>query len=98
MAKFATLLALTIVWMGCAHVTLIRGDGSPANGEKVTFTKHAFLWGFVPGPKLPEESAICPQSKIEAVDLKMEKTQVLIAIVTIGIYVPHRVEFTCVSN
>jgi hypothetical protein len=91
---FATLFFL-ISFAGCSHLTLYRGDEHPSQGETQDVPADSYLWGFANVSKIPPESELCPKSRIETIDMKMTGQDVLITMITLGIYVPHRVEITC---
>ena len=89
-------LLIFIALSACNHMTVQRGESTPRPISASTEYKlNSFLWGFIPGPRLRPESELCPGGRIEALDLRMSGTDVLISTVTIGIYVPHRVKVGC---
>lgn len=85
---------LIFLSLGCNHVTISRYEKASASTKSTEIELDSFALGFVP-VKLPSENEACPQSKIDSVNLSMNTKDVLLSIVTIGIYVPHRAEITC---
>lgn len=91
-----TLLALlTCFTVGCSHLTLTRSEEAVSSQETHDFAVSSYLLGFLTLTKLPPVTEICIKSRLESVDMKMESSDVLLTIVTLGLYVPHRVVVTC---
>ncbi len=81
----------------CSHLTIDRSREKASAGQVVTVQIHSFVFGFVPGRRLYQQD-ICAKSQIETLEMKMDSRDVLIAIVTLGIYVPHRILAVCRSE
>lgn len=89
-------LLIFIALTSCNHLSVQRGESNPRPiAASTEYKLDSFLWGFVSGTRLSPESELCPGGRIEAFDLRMSATDVLFSTVTIGIYVPHRVNVAC---
>lgn len=89
---------ICVLLTGCGHLTLHRGDEVVPSTTAATtqnYTIDALLFGTIPLTKLPQEGELCPTSRIETLNFNMEGSQVLLAIVTLGIYTPHDVRVDC---
>jgi hypothetical protein len=93
MRKSLVLCALLLT--SCANLAIHRNDAPAAGGERTEVRLASFLFGFVPGKKLPPVSTICGKNRLESIDLGMTGNDVLLTLVTFGIYVPHRAVVTC---
>jgi hypothetical protein len=91
-AIFAILL---ICLSACSHLLIQRGEEKSAEGPVQRIELRSFIWGFVPHRKIRPEAELCPNGRIRTADLKMDQQDVLLTIVTLGIYIPHRVDITC---
>ena len=89
-------LPILLAFTACNHLSVQRGEATPRPVSTSTeYKMNSFLWGIIPGPRLSPEPQLCPGGRIEALDLRMSGTDVLVSTVTIGIYVPHRVKVSC---
>jgi hypothetical protein len=61
---------------------------------RIVPTPHYF-WGLLPGKDKLVESELCPNSRISAAQTGMTTADVLLTIVTVGIYVPSRAAIGC---
>lgn len=80
----------------CSHFSVYRNEeqkASPTDAQIIK-TPHYF-WGLLPGKGKLIESELCPNSRIEAVQTGMNGVDVLLTIVTAGIYVPSRAAVSC---
>lgn len=85
---------ILVLTSACAQVTLTRND-QPRKDTTVRVEERAyFFWGFFPRPKLTE-SELCPGARLDAVKFSRTSGDVWLYVVTLGIYVPHRVEILC---
>lgn len=94
--KYFILAAMAALQIGCA-VKVVRDDAQ-VTGETKVYQINSFLWAFVPGRKLPSGPELCPGGQVQTLDLSMAASDVLLTVVTIGIYVPHQVQVTCLKN
>ena len=78
----------------CANLTVNRND-TPAAGESTEIKLSSFLEGFVPGRKIPPASSLCPNGRVESIALGMNGGDVMLTMVTLGVFVPHRATVTC---
>jgi len=93
------LFVLTLLFpLGCQHMVINRADPPRALGESHEMEIDSFFRGALPATKIPPEKEVCPKSRIENVELRMSGSDVLLSIVTLGIYVPHRVILTCAKE
>ena len=86
------------VLSGCGHLTFHRAEDSPGpipEGSAQNYTINALLFGAIPLNKIPLENELCPTSRIDTLTMHMNGSQVLLAIVTLGIYTPHDVRVVC---
>lgn len=99
MRRYFTFLICALV-VGCGHLTFRRGEETlpPALEAAAAkdYTIDALLFGMIALTKLPLESELCPTSRIDTLTLNMDGSQVLLAIVTLGIYTPHDVRVQCI--
>jgi hypothetical protein len=75
---------------------MYRNEERPASlsDARVVRTPH-FFWGLWPGKAKLAESELCPNSRIDAARTGMTASDVLLTIVTAGIYVPSRIAVSC---
>lgn len=90
----ALLIMILFSALACSHLTLHRGEGL-ITGDTQIVSDDYYLWGFGSGHGPFYEKDLCPNSRIETMDMKMTGSDVLISLVTLGIYVPNRLEITC---
>lgn len=91
---FYGLLISSMVLAGCVGFQVKRDESSHTMQPMQTVQLHSFVWGFVPAKKL-SESELCPQARIERLKLGLRPRDVLLTVVTLGIYVPHHAEIQC---
>gem|GEM_PF-5281347 len=91
----ALLLVLFLSLNSCAHLTVNRNDSPDSSGDRTEIKLASFLFGFVPGKKMPPAAALCPKGRFESVNLEMKGTDVWMTAITLGIYVPHRAIVIC---
>jgi hypothetical protein len=84
-----------LVLASCSHLTFSRSESPLPLGETKIFRLNSFVFGAIPAAKIPPESEVCPKARIESIDMNMSGQDVTLSLVTIGIYVPHRVTITC---
>jgi len=93
------LLVLAILVSGCARLTVVRDENvAPAAVDKKNVKLHSFLWEIIPGKRIPPQQILCPSGRIERLDFGMDTGEVLLTLVTLGIYVPHHVDVTCTNQ
>src|SRR4051812_1258111 len=92
--KFATAIFI-LLFAGCSHLTLTRGESALTSAEPKEFQLDSFLLGAIPASKPLVESEVRGKSRIETINMFMTGTDVATSLATIGIYVPHRVIITC---
>lgn len=92
-----TLIAslISLLLSSCANLDVHRNDTPQNGGEKINIKLNSFLFGFVPGPKLPPMPDICPKGRMEMVEFDKSPGDAWLSVVTLGVYVPHRVAVTC---
>jgi hypothetical protein len=95
--RFLALIA-TFFSLSCQHMVIQRSEKSRPLGAVHDVEVHSFFRGVLPLTKIPSEKEICPNSRIETVELNMSALNVLTSIATLGIYVPHRVTLTCAKE
>jgi len=91
------LLMLCFSLVHCSHFTMNRNEDqktSAASDAQIIETAHYF-WGLQPGKRGLVESNLCPNSRIDVVQMNMTTVDVLLTIVTAGIYAPSRATITC---
>ncbi len=78
-------------------MTLYRNDSQNSDPAAKTskYETPFFLWGLIPGLKVLSEAEMCPNSRMAAASLGMTTGDVMIGIVTLGLYVPSRVIVSC---
>lgn len=84
--------------MACSNLTVSRG--TPTNPSALpdrVYDLPAFLFGTISKQNVTEQEA-CPSSRIDWMRLRMDGGDVGLAILTLGIYVPQRVEIRCARN
>jgi hypothetical protein len=99
--KRALLLFILII-SGCSSLKVQRNSTSTLDdiefSEKATsYTIPSMLYGIVPLKRI-YESEVCPQSRIETLDMHMDPDDVGLALITLGIYWPQRVEILCAGK
>jgi hypothetical protein len=90
-----SLIVFALLLTSCANLTIQRNDAPASGGEQTEVRLASFLFGFVPGKRFPPLSTICEKGRLESIDLGMTGNDVLLTLVTFGIYVPHRAVVTC---
>ena|SRR6185312_8260596 len=93
--SFSFFCVLILLVAGCSHMTIHRADPGHATGAHLSLRVDSFLFAIVNSTAIPPEREICPQSRIETLDLHMTPTDVGLSVVTLGLYIPHHVEITC---
>lgn len=90
------LFCLSLFLIQCSSLNVYRGEDQKnftSNVMKVE-TGHYF-WGLLPSEKGLLEQHLCPESRLDAAQMGMSFGEVLIGVVTLGIYVPSRVMVSC---
>jgi hypothetical protein len=95
MIKRALTLIFVISAVGCTHLVMNKDDSHRPAAEIKNLEYNTVLFGFLGLTKLPPATEICGQSRIETVEMNMDSEDVLTSIVTLGLYVPHRVSIMC---
>jgi len=96
-----TLVSLTAFFFlgsslsSCAYLNIARHEPAPTQSTAIQVPLNSFIFGFVPGSKIPPQSLLCPGGRIESATLEMTSNHVLLTLVTLGIYVPHRATVSC---
>lgn len=91
-----TLLLTAIAFsLGCVNLRFNRAEHSPPAGHQVEYKARKMVFGFVPLRSIPPLDTICGSSRFESAEMKMNAGDVLLTMVTLGIYVPQRVAITC---
>lgn len=76
-------------------MTLSRDDAnSPAESTQV-IKLQSYLFGFFNSKSLLLTETACPQAEILKAELRMSAQDLTLTILTLGIYVPHRVILHC---
>lgn len=91
--RMILLAAFAVTFSGCA-MKVVR-DETPASVETKQIKMKSFLWAFIPGSKVPPASELCPGASLHALDLRMEPADVALTVVTAGVFVPYRVDYSC---
>jgi hypothetical protein len=90
------LISLFFSLVHCSHFSVYRNEQQktlPSEAQVVP-TPHYF-WGLLPGKNKLVGSELCPNSRIDAAQTGMTTVDVLLTIVTAGIYVPSRAVIYC---
>jgi hypothetical protein len=93
-------LLLSVSGVACAHMTFKNGSDNITQVSKQEYTMDGALFGLVSGlfskPEfLPQNNLTCPEGGIYSVELRMSAQDVLLTVVTLGLFVPHRATITC---
>ena len=73
----------------------IRDEDGMAETSHVTYTAQSLLWGLLPLKGSSTPDPLCGSQRIVSVQTAMTTTQVMLTVVTAGIYVPQRVDVSC---
>lgn len=92
---------LSLVLCACAEMRIVRNE-KPALYTNVTsqtdLKLHSFVLGLVPGKSLLSQNELCDKNhRIDSVRLGMKSTDVLVTLVTFGVYVPYRATINCIK-
>ncbi|MGE0527027.1 MAG: hypothetical protein AB7G93_17605 [Bdellovibrionales bacterium] len=87
-------LMLTFLTTSCSHLEVHRPSVPPA-GAKVELRLHSLLLGLIPVSKPPPAYTLCSGARVAHIDLRLAPTDVLLSMVTLGVYVPHRMTILC---
>lgn len=95
-AILATIITLTLVncstfYIKRNHESKLPDASNIAKGEKKV---NSFIWGFVVS-QAGSISDLCPGSRVDAMKIYMNSSDVLIATATLGIYVPQTLQYAC---
>ena len=90
MRLIAALLTVLIL-SSCAQLE-IRLHQSVPESVMQTLPLNSFIFGFIPDPNSPP---VCPDSSLERLRFSMSGRDVALSILTLGIYIPHRVVYSC---
>jgi hypothetical protein len=94
--RLIILISLCLSLIHCSHFSVYRNEEQktlPSDAQVVP-TPHYF-WGLLPGKDKLVESELCPNSRINAAQTGMTAVDVLLTIVTVGIYVPSQAAIDC---
>jgi hypothetical protein len=94
-----TLITLvTLFASACAHVHF-ENVGSEKNGErKVTKKLHSFVFGLVKGRSKATAEELCGPDRLAKAEAKLSASDLALAAITLGIYVPHRIDAECAAG
>ena len=84
------ILALILTTTGCAQHRLVVARPNPT-GEPVTVNSNAYAFGTVQ----PRTVAECNTNLLDEVRVHQNLGQALITVLTLGIYMPARIEYRC---
>ena len=94
MKKIILLLSSTLA-CACSHTTVTREESVTVKPNQ-EYGVNFFLWTTIPGARrLPPASKMCPQGRLETLDFATTGVDALIAVVTLGIYIPQTVMVGC---
>jgi hypothetical protein len=94
MRKFL-LLSILVLVNACSTLNVQRLEGGTPRGPFSEKKLHQFVFGFVPTRRNISESELCNAGKVESMQMEMSGVDVLVAVVTAGIYVPQRLRYNC---
>jgi len=95
----ACLLPLLLVGTaGCSHLTLHRDASHATPGETKVVHVKSFLWSFVPGQPPPTQDELCPQARIQTIEMEESPTDILFTVLTLGLYMPHQITVACTEK
>lgn len=91
----STLAVAAVVTTGCYHATVVTG--LPASSETVS-QQWAAAWidGLVP-PSTVESASKC-RNGVAKVETQMSFTNMLVGMITFGIFTPMQIDVTCASS
>jgi hypothetical protein len=93
MKKWLHMLPLILV-TACSHLTVSHQEGTGVSQTR-DLTLHSFLFGFISGVGPGTTQDFCPGGKIRTLDLRMSGLDVVMAVGTLGLYVPQRAKVQC---
>lgn len=96
MIRILSLIFTAVILSSCASLSVTRQE-TQVVPELQELPRSSFVWGFVPAPRL-YESSLCPQSKLNTFEIGRSSGQVWLSVVTLGVYVPYRVRFSCAKS
>ena len=85
------LLVLSLMLSACAHYRVVVPEPTPATDYE-TVTMHAYFWGAIEDTR-PTDN--CLANAIDEVRVHQTLPQFLATLVTLGIWMPLRVEWRC---
>ncbi len=89
---FAASLAFQLT--GCVAMQVQREEELRPVASTATIAQHNLVFGFLP-PRRINEQDLCPNSQIETLKLQMRGVDVLLSLVTLGVYVTQQIEYSC---
>ena len=94
--RLLILISLFFSLVNCTHFSMYRNEEQKAlPPEAQTIATPHYFWGLLSAKDKLVESELCPNSRIEGVKMGMTTGNVLLTIVTAGIYVPSRTTISC---
>ncbi len=85
------LLVLSLMLSACAHYRVVVPEPTPATDYE-TATMHAYFWGAIEDTQ-PTDN--CLANAIDEVRVNQNLPQFLATLVTLGMWMPMRVEWRC---
>jgi hypothetical protein len=94
-ARRAALVFWLVLPLGCASVVYQNGPGGPTTRDStVETTLHYFIFGAVGRPEL-DVGALCREKTIDKIQVLSSVPNVIVTVLTLGIYAPRTVRVWC---
>lgn len=70
----------------------------PQAEVRYSLNTYSFLWGFIPGPRLPAATELCQNGSLASAEFEMNAADVLLATATLGVFVPEHLNLVCLKK
>jgi hypothetical protein len=92
MPRRCLVLGCALALSACAHHRLAVPEPVPASSQYLAKTTHAFLWGVIEPQRVADE---CVENSLVDVRVVTSLPHALAATLTLGLWMPARVEYKC---
>lgn len=91
-------LALSLIFLAsCSHLEVVKEHPASAKRNFNERKLNYFVWGLV-RPRPIQSKELCPGDSLASLEFKMTTQDILLSVVTLGIYVPRHLIAACVEK
>ncbi len=89
------LIMLFFTLSACSHLTVVSTESTLATGPSHTLAMDSYLLGTIRGSHVLTAGELCPNAELEGMTMRTRTPDVLLSLITLGIYVPYDLEVRC---